>query len=158
MLRDTLQKWVGSAVAGEVTVELRRGDDYTILDTKGAASTYQPERLSMERSTPEAFSPLDRLGQLQMRNLDILDSDQKLRSMRAPACFRPGTAPRDCSSRTSRDNRATADRELRPRKGRAFTKTAASKSLVLRPQSSSDFRPCAAGNCALNRSGDRIVE
>jgi argininosuccinate synthase len=78
MLRDTLQKWVGSAVAGEVTVELRRGDDYTILDTKGPHLTYQPERLSMERVDTEAFSPLDRLGQLQMRNLDILDSRQKL--------------------------------------------------------------------------------
>jgi len=78
MLRDTLQKWVGSAVSGEVTVELRRGDDYTILDTKGPHLTYQPERLSMERVDAEAFSPLDRLGQLQMRNLDILDSRQKL--------------------------------------------------------------------------------
>ena len=78
MLRDTLQKWVGRAVTGEVTVELRRGDDYTILDTQGPHLTYQPERLSMERVDGEAFSPLDRVGQLQMRNLDILDSREKL--------------------------------------------------------------------------------
>ncbi|HEX4584212.1 MAG TPA: argininosuccinate synthase [Burkholderiaceae bacterium] len=78
MLRDTLQRWVGRAVTGEVTVELRRGDDYTILDTQGPALTYQPERLSMERVDAEAFSPLDRVGQLQMRNLDILDSREKL--------------------------------------------------------------------------------
>jgi argininosuccinate synthase len=78
MLRDTLQKWVGRAVTGAVTVELRRGDDYTILDTQGPHLTYQPERLSMERVEQEAFSPLDRVGQLQMRNLDILDSREKL--------------------------------------------------------------------------------
>ena len=78
MLRDTLQKWVGRAVTGDVTVELRRGDDYTILDTQGPHLTYQPERLSMERVDQEAFSPLDRVGQLQMRNLDILDSREKL--------------------------------------------------------------------------------
>ncbi len=78
MLRDTLQKWVGRAVTGEVAVELRRGDDYTILDTQGPNLTYHPERLSMERVEGEAFSPVDRIGQLQMRNLDILDSRDKL--------------------------------------------------------------------------------
>ncbi|HWY72284.1 MAG TPA: argininosuccinate synthase, partial [Burkholderiaceae bacterium] len=78
MLRDTLQKWVGRAMTGEVTIELRRGDDYTILDTQGPHLTYQPERLSMERVDAEAFSPLDRVGQLQMRNLDIMDSREKL--------------------------------------------------------------------------------
>ena len=78
MLRDTLQKWVGRAVTGEVTVELRRGDDYTILDTQGPHLTYQPERLSMERVDAEAFSPADRVGQLHLRNLDILDSREKL--------------------------------------------------------------------------------
>jgi len=78
MLRDTLQKWVGRAVTGEVTVELRRGDDYTILDTRGPHLTYHPERLSMERVHGEAFSPADRIGQLQMRNLDIIDSRAKL--------------------------------------------------------------------------------
>jgi len=78
MLRDTLQKWVGRAVSGEVTLELRRGDDYSLLDTSGANLTYHPERLSMERVEDEAFSPVDRIGQLQMRNLDILDSRHKL--------------------------------------------------------------------------------
>jgi argininosuccinate synthase len=78
MLRDTLQKWVGRAVTGEVGIELRRGDDYTILDTTSPNLTYHPERLSMERVETEAFSPVDRIGQLQMRNLDILDSRDKL--------------------------------------------------------------------------------
>ena len=78
MLRDTLQKWVGRAVTGEVTVELRRGDDYSLLDTNSPNATYHPERLSMERVEDEAFSPLDRIGQLHMRNLDISDSRDKL--------------------------------------------------------------------------------
>jgi argininosuccinate synthase len=78
MLRDTLQKWVGRAVTGTVALELRRGDDYTLLDTQGPHLTYHPERLSMERVEEEAFSPVDRIGQLQMRNLDILDSRAKL--------------------------------------------------------------------------------
>ncbi|WP_135228113.1 argininosuccinate synthase [Deinococcus fonticola] len=78
MLRDTLQKWVGRAVTGTVTLELRRGDDYTILDTESPNLTYHPERLSMERVEDEAFSPLDRIGQLSLRNLDIEDSRTKL--------------------------------------------------------------------------------
>jgi argininosuccinate synthase len=78
MLRDMLQKWVGSAVTGEVALELRRGDDYTILDTVSDNLTYHPERLSMERVESEAFSPVDRIGQLQLRNLDIADSRHKL--------------------------------------------------------------------------------
>ena len=78
MLRDTLQKWVGRAVTGEVWIELRRGDDYTLLDTQSPNATYHPERLSMERVEGEAFSPLDRIGQLHMRNLDISDSRDKL--------------------------------------------------------------------------------
>ncbi len=91
MLRDTLQKWVGRAVTGEVTVELRRGDDYTILDTTGPHLTYHPERLSMERVDSEAFSPLDRIGQLQMRNLDILDSRDKLGVYARTGVLAPGT-------------------------------------------------------------------
>ena len=78
MLRDTLQKWVGRAVTGTVTMELRRGDDYTILNTESDNLTYHPERLSMERVDGEAFSPLDRIGQLSLRNLDIEDSRAKL--------------------------------------------------------------------------------
>ena len=77
MLREPLQKWVGSAVTGTVTLQLRRGDDYTILDTTGPHLTYHPERLSMESGKAE-FSPLDRIGQLTMRNLDITDSREKL--------------------------------------------------------------------------------
>ena len=78
MLRDMLQKWIGRAITGTVTLELRRGDDYSILDTTGPHLTYQPERLSMERVEQEAFTPLDRIGQLAMRNLDILDSREKI--------------------------------------------------------------------------------
>jgi argininosuccinate synthase len=78
MLRESLQRWIGSAVTGEVTLRLRRGDDYTILDTTGPDLTYQPERLSMERVEDAAFGPLDRIGQLHLRNLDIVDSRQKL--------------------------------------------------------------------------------
>ena len=78
MLRDTLQKWVGRAVSGTVTLQLRRGDDYTILNTESPNLSYAPEKLSMERVEDEAFSPLDRIGQLSLRNLDIQDSRQKL--------------------------------------------------------------------------------
>ena len=78
MLREPLQKWIGSAVTGRVTLELRRGDDYSILDTESPNMTYAPERLSMESGVGE-FDPLDRVGQLTMRNLDIKDSRDKLR-------------------------------------------------------------------------------
>ena len=78
MLRQSLQSWVGAAVSGEVTLELRRGDDYTILDTVSENATYHPERLSMERVEDAAFGPLDRIGQLTMRLLDIEDSRDKL--------------------------------------------------------------------------------
>ena len=78
MLREPLLRWVGSAVTGEVTLRLRRGDDYSILDTTGPHLTYAPERLSMERVEDQAFGPLDRIGQLTMRNLDIDDSRSKL--------------------------------------------------------------------------------
>ena len=78
MLREPLLHWVGSAITGEVTLRLRRGDDYSILDTTGPELTYQPERLSMERVEDAAFGPLDRIGQLTMRNLDITDSRSKL--------------------------------------------------------------------------------
>jgi argininosuccinate synthase len=78
MLRDPLLRWVGAAVTGEVTLRLRRGDDYSILDTTGPHLTYSPERLSMERVEDAPFGPLDRIGQLTMRNLDIDDSRSKL--------------------------------------------------------------------------------
>ena len=78
MLRESLQRWVGSAVTGSVTLRLRRGEDYSILDTEGTTFSYQPERLSMERVGDSAFGPLDRIGQLTMRNLDIADSRTRL--------------------------------------------------------------------------------
>ncbi|MGO1434826.1 MAG: argininosuccinate synthase [Canibacter sp.] len=78
MLRESIQRWVGSAVTGEVTLRLRRGDDYTILDTTGPNLSYHPEKLSMERVGDAAFGPLDRIGQLTMRNLDIADSRGRL--------------------------------------------------------------------------------
>src|SRR3954466_8320045 len=78
MLRDTAQRWVARAVTGEVTVELRRGNDYSILDTKSPNLTYRPERLSMEKVEDAAFTPRDRIGQLTMRNLDVADSRAKL--------------------------------------------------------------------------------
>ncbi|MBN9611922.1 MAG: argininosuccinate synthase, partial [Actinobacteria bacterium] len=78
MLSESLQRWVGSAVTGEVTLRLRRGDDYTILNTTGPNLSYHPEKLSMERTVGAAFGPEDRIGQLTMRNLDIADSRQRL--------------------------------------------------------------------------------
>ena len=78
MLRESLTKWVAGAVNGSVTIKLRRGDDYTILDTKGENFSYHPEKLSMERTEDAAFGPEDRIGQLTMRNLDIQDTRQKL--------------------------------------------------------------------------------
>jgi argininosuccinate synthase len=77
MLRETLQRWVAKAVTGEVTLELRRGNDYSILNTDSPNLTYAPERLSMEK-VEGAFTPQDRIGQLHMRNLDIADSRAKL--------------------------------------------------------------------------------
>jgi len=77
MLRESAQRWVARAVTGEVTLELRRGNDYSIMDTTSRNLTYKPERLTMERG--EAFfTPLDRIGQLTMRNLDIMDTREKL--------------------------------------------------------------------------------
>jgi argininosuccinate synthase len=78
MLRETLQRWVAKAVTGDVWLELRRGNDYTILNTESPNLTYKPERLTMEKGEA-AFTPADRIGQLTMRNLDIEDSRQKLR-------------------------------------------------------------------------------
>ncbi|GAB1819589.1 argininosuccinate synthase [Herbidospora sp. RD11066] len=78
MLREALQRWVGTAVTGEVTLRLRRGEDYSIIDTSGPSFSYHPDKLSMERTEDSAFGPLDRIGQLTMRNLDIADSRAKL--------------------------------------------------------------------------------
>ena len=77
MLRDTAERWIARAITGEVTVELRRGNDYSILNTESPNLTYQPERLTMEKGA-SSFSPQDRIGQLTMRNLDIADTREKL--------------------------------------------------------------------------------
>src|SRR6478752_4625055 len=78
MLRESLQRWVASAITGEVTLRLRRGDDWSVVNTTGPAFSYHPEKLSMERTEDAAFGPVDRIGQLTMRNLDIADSRAKL--------------------------------------------------------------------------------
>ena len=77
MLRETAQRWVARAITGEVTLELRRGNDYSILNTESPNLTYHPERLTMEKGE-SMFSPQDRIGQLTMRNLDIVDTREKL--------------------------------------------------------------------------------
>ena len=78
MLREAAQRWVARAVTGEVVIELRRGNDYSLLDTRSPNLTYAPERLSMEKVEDAPFSPADRIGQLTMRNLDISDTRGKL--------------------------------------------------------------------------------
>ncbi len=90
MLREPLMRWVGSAVTGEVTLRLRRGDDYSILDTTSPNLTYEPDRLSMERVEDAAFGPLDRIGQLTMRNLDITDTRNKLGLYRSVGTLHAG--------------------------------------------------------------------
>ena len=91
MLRESAQRWVASQITGEVTVELRRGNDYSILDTTSPNLTYKPERLTMEKG--EAFfTPQDRIGQLTMRNLDITDTRDKLTTYAKNGLLTPGTA------------------------------------------------------------------
>jgi argininosuccinate synthase len=82
MLRESLTRWVASAVTGEVTLRLRRGDDYSVINTSGPAFSYHPDKLSMERTEDAAFGPTDRIGQLTMRNLDIADTRAKLEMYR----------------------------------------------------------------------------
>ena len=83
MLRESLTRWVASAVTGTVTIRLRRGDDFSIINTTGPALSYHPDKLSMERTDDAAFGPTDRIGQLTMRNLDIADTRAKLELYRA---------------------------------------------------------------------------
>lgn len=90
MLREPLMRWVGSLVTGDVTIALRRGDDYSILNTTGPHLTYAPERLSMERVEDAAFGPLDRIGQLTMRNLDIQDTRAKIDEYRSAGTLGAG--------------------------------------------------------------------
>ncbi|MFY1697935.1 argininosuccinate synthase [Solwaraspora sp. WMMD791] len=91
MLRESLHRWVGYPVTGSVTVRLRRGQDYSIVDTTGPHLSYHPDKLSMERSHYPAFSPDDRIGQLTMRNLDIADSRDKLEQYVADGPLLPGS-------------------------------------------------------------------
>ena len=81
MLRETAERWVARAITGEVTIELRRGNDYSIMNTVSPNLTYKPERLTMEKGE-SSFSPQDRIGQLTMRNLDIADTREKLLDLR----------------------------------------------------------------------------
>jgi argininosuccinate synthase len=83
MLRESLQRWVASAVTGEVNLRLRRGDDYSVINTSGPHLSYHPDKLSMERTEDAAFGPTDRIGQLTMRNLDIADTREKLEIYRS---------------------------------------------------------------------------
>ena len=82
MLRESLTRWVASAITGEVTLRLRRGDDYSAINTTGPALSYHPDKLSMERTEDAAFGPTDRIGQLTMRNLDIADTRANLEMYR----------------------------------------------------------------------------
>ncbi|WP_186021510.1 argininosuccinate synthase [Burkholderia gladioli] len=91
MLRETAQRWVARAITGEVKIELRRGNDYSILSTISPNLTYAPERLSMEK-VASTFSPRDRIGQLTMRNLDITDTRDKLRVYSQVGLLTPGEA------------------------------------------------------------------
>jgi argininosuccinate synthase len=93
MLRETAQRWVARAVTGEVTLELRRGNDYSILDTTGPNLTYYPDRLTMEKGEEVFFTPLDRIGQLTMRDLDIADTREKIRVYHQVGLM--GTGPND---------------------------------------------------------------
>ena len=88
MRRESAQRWVARAVTGEVTLELRTGNDYMILDTRSPNLTYKPERLTMEKGE-EFFSPQDRIGQLTMRNLDIIDTREKLKTYTQTGLLRP---------------------------------------------------------------------
>ena len=90
MLREPLLRWVGSLVTGDVTIQLRRGDDYSILNTTGPHLTYAPERLSMERVEDAAFGPLDRIGQLTMRTLDSQDTRAKIDEYRSAGTLGAG--------------------------------------------------------------------
>jgi len=90
MLRETAQRWVARAITGEVTLELRRGNDYSILNTESPNLTYKPERLTMEKGEL-SFTPLDRIGQLTMRNLDIQDTREKLMTYARAGLLGSGT-------------------------------------------------------------------
>jgi argininosuccinate synthase len=119
MLRETAQRWVSRLVTGEVTVELRRGNDYSILDTTSPNLTYKPERLTMEKGE-SAFTPQDRIGQLTMRNLDITDTRDKLftyvkAGVLAPSVGRELPHPRDSGLGTRDSEAETRESNPEPR-------------------------------------------
>src|SRR5688500_1090468 len=92
MLRETAQRWVARALTGEVTLELRRGNDYSILNTESPNLTYKPERLTMEQGEEVFFTPQDRIGQLTMRNLDIIDTRDKLLTYLRTGLLKPAAS------------------------------------------------------------------
>ncbi len=106
MLRESAQRWVARAVTGEVTLELRRGNDYSILDTTSPNLTYQPDRLTMEKGD-SSFTPADRIGQLHMRNLDIVDTRQKLANYARAGLLTPDSG--SALSRLAEDGAAAED-------------------------------------------------
>ena len=113
MLRETAQRWVARAVTGDVTIELRRGNDYSLLDTTSPNLTYKPERLTMEKGEGE-FTAEDRIGQLTMRNLDISDTRDKLRIYAQAGLLAPGSGSMPfglIESGTKRTPRGEDDRE-----------------------------------------------
>jgi len=91
MLRETAERWVARAITGEVAIELRRGNDYSIVDTVSPNLSYKPERLTMEKGA-STFSPQDRIGQLTMRNLDIADTRDKLATYVRTGLLEPSAA------------------------------------------------------------------
>jgi argininosuccinate synthase len=91
MLRESSQRWIARAITGEVTLELRRGNDYSLVDTSSPNLTYKPERLTMEKGEGE-FTPQDRIGQLTMRNLDITDTREKLSIYTESGLLAPSTS------------------------------------------------------------------
>jgi argininosuccinate synthase len=117
MLRETAQRWVARAITGEVTLQLRRGNDYSILDTASPNLTYKPERLTMEKGA-SVFTPQDRIGQLTMRNLDIVDTRDKLFTYVKAGVLAPwtGTALPHVSDGEAVDRPAERDETAKPLK------------------------------------------
>ena len=163
MLREPLQRWIASVVTGEVTLRLRRGDDYTILRTEGPAFSYHPDKLSMERTESAAFGPTDRIGQLTMRNLDIADSRALLELYAGPAAG-PGPGPgraRHAVRRAARGRRRPdhgQPRGRRRRGGRAGERGDGSRDRLMaghgRPRPR-DERRRAVGRPVQRRTGRR---
>jgi argininosuccinate synthase len=111
MLREMAQRWVARAITGEVTIELRRGNDYSLLNTESPHLTYHPDRLTMEKSDNAPFSPQDRIGQLTMRNLDIADTRAKLLLYASKGLLADSDAsPMPLLTATADDNAADVDK------------------------------------------------